>query len=103
MMKNQKGTSPFSALTFEEQQQKWLLWRSQQLNYQDYPMDPAPENANIPSPIQLPDPVMLPQEHPNTYRHSQLDSIYSRHRQAFAHTGIWQSTVREAAHDGSKQ
>ena len=102
-MKNQKGTSPFSALTFEEQQQKWLLWRSQQLDYQEASMDTAPNIAQAPSPIQLPDPVMLPQEHPNTYRHSQLDSIYSRHRQAFARTGVWQSTVREAANDGSKQ
>lgn len=102
-MKNRNGTSPFSALTFEEQQQKWLLWRSQQLDYHAAAPDNAKEEPEKPLPLQLPKPIALPLEHPNTYRHSQLDSIYSRHRQAFAHTGAWQSTVREAAHDGPAQ
>ena len=37
--------SPFAALTWQEQQDRWLAWRSRQLDYQ-----PA---GSVPPPVQL--------------------------------------------------
>ena len=86
------AASPFSALTYQEQQDRWLEWRSRQLDYQPaaekQPTEPAPARKNIPVPrmrqpnMRIAAPV----------RHRELDEVLSRHRQAMRRAGAFQAT-----------
>lgn len=87
------AASPFSALTYQEQQDRWLEWRSRQLDYQ-------PVNARqIPAPPQKPKEEGLPRMRmPNMriaapVRHRELDEVLSRHRKALQQAGAFQATA----------
>ena len=88
------NTSPFSALSYQEQQDRWLEWRSRQLDYK--PVQPE-------QPIQKEPPVQRPEEsrprlrEPNMriaapIRRRELDEVLSRHRQAMKRAGTFQTT-----------
>lgn len=91
-MKNNKDSSPFSALTFEEQQHRWLMWRSQQLEYKRAPIDEKLPSAPLPP---IPIPELRMQDHPSQMqnRHAQLDRVYQKHKQVSQHHLAWQSAV----------
>ena len=71
-------SSSFSQLSYQEQQDRWLEWRSQQLRYQEGKVEEAaPENKN---PAATVPPVVFPQAAPSHHQH--LDQILQRHAQA---------------------
>ena len=92
--------SPFSALTYQEQQDRWLEWRSRQLDYQ--PVEKMQEQNNGAG-------KDLRQEHDNwepvkeaavqwpmlrnpaPTRHGELDKLRSRHAQAARRAGSYQA------------
>lgn len=87
------AASPFSALTYQEQQDRWLEWRSRQLDYQ-------PAGARqVPAPTEKPKEEGLPRMRmPNMriaapVRHRELDEVLSRHRQAMRQAGAFQTTA----------
>lgn len=86
------AVSPFSALTYQEQQDRWLEWRSRQLDYQPapdrQPPDPSPAQKNGGGPgMRLPNMrIAAP------VRHRELDEVLSRHRQAMQRAGTFQAT-----------
>ena len=83
-MSPDKTASPFSALSYQEQQDRWLEWRSRQLDYR-----PADEGDASPSPapaqpLRLPNtPISAPT------RHRELDQVISRHAQAVKRAGTF--------------
>ena len=82
-----KKMSAFSALSFQEQQEKWLSWRSQRLNYE--PAEPLEAPcAQLPAPAARPAlPIYsLP-------RNQTLDHLYQRHASAKKKTGAFTSTT----------
>ena len=87
------AASPFSALTYQEQQDRWLEWRSRQLDYQ-------PANAaRTPNPPDTQKEDGLPRMRlPNMRitapaRHRELDEVISRHRKAMRQAGAFQTTA----------
>ena len=51
MASDPRDQSPFAALTFAQQQDRWREWRSRQLDYQDTPLErPAPAAPAAPVP-----------------------------------------------------
>ena len=98
-MKNIKASSPFSALTFEEQQHQWLMWRSRHLEYTKAPIDEGPNNVPLP-PIPIPD--IRNQDIPlqSQNRHAQLDLIYLKHKQVYQNNLQWQRTVTQSKNFG---
>ena len=86
--------SPFSALTYQEQQDRWLEWRSRQLDYQpanvrQTPAQPEPprEEGGLPR-MRLPNMrIAAP------VRHRELDEVLSRHRQAMRQAGAFRTTA----------
>lgn len=101
-MNQEKGTSPFAALTYQEQQDRWLEWRSRQLDYQ--PVERMAERddteyqeekkATEPSAYVLtmdPPPLKLPYfSNPAPTRHRELDKLRERHAQAVKMAGVYQ-------------
>ena len=91
-MNPEKNESPFAALSFEEQQRRWMEWRSRQLDYrpaQAQAADAPRENPPPRSGLRLPNmPIAAPT------RHSELDQVLSRHRQAAKRAGAYQPTKR---------
>ncbi|MBR1585467.1 MAG: hypothetical protein IJ662_08015 [Clostridia bacterium] len=83
-------TSPFSALSFQEQQDRWLEWRSRQLAFQEGPV--IDSEAAAPSPSALP-PVDLPHWNAAPTRHQNLDHVLSRHDQARKQHGAFQGVT----------
>ncbi|MBR4359550.1 MAG: hypothetical protein IKP32_02920 [Clostridia bacterium] len=80
--------SPFSALSYQEQQDRWLEWRSRQLDYQ--PADRNPSEADP-----FPPTASMPLRMPNMAlaaptRHRELDQVISRHAQALRKAGAFQ-------------
>ena len=87
------AVSPFSALTYQEQQDRWLEWRSRQLDYQPAaagqhtePVS-ASKNGNTPR-MRLPNMRIIA-----PVRHRELDGVISRHRQAMQRAGTFQTTA----------
>ena len=86
--------SPFSALSYQEQQDRWLEWRSRQLDYR-----PAEPQKSIPHEMDKPTPIPQPRlREPNMRidaptRHRELDQVLSRHRQAMKQAGTFQTTA----------
>ena len=77
------GASPFSALTYQEQQDRWLEWRSRQLDYR-----PAAEPPSAGAPrMRLPNMRIS-----SPVRRRELDEVISRHRQALRQAGAFQTT-----------
>lgn len=85
------SSSPFAAMSYQEQQDRWLEWRSRQLDYR--PAGKPQEDQPIPYPSEdtnettLP-PVILPnlrQVAPT--RHKELDKVLARHHQAAKRAG----------------
>ena len=92
---NPSAVSPFSALSYQEQQDRWLEWRSRQLDYRPVSESgqaleapaAAPQQASLP-PMRLPNMrIQAPS------RHRELDQVLIRHRQALRQAGTFQPTV----------
>ncbi len=86
--------SPFSALTYQEQQDQWLAWRSKQLDYQPVSNEPGKQETSRPS---VPQAEMPRLRLPNMRiaaptRHQELDQVINRHRQALKQAGAFQTT-----------
>lgn len=81
-----KAPSPFSALTYQEQQDRWLEWRSRQLDYQEAA---PPSETPAPRDTDFLTPPPLRQTAPT--RHRELDQVLSRHAQALKRAGAFRS------------
>ena len=85
--------SPFSALTYQEQQDRWLEWRSRQLDYRPtaakQPQGKIPEHQNSSKPaMRMPNMrIAAP------VQHRELDEVISRHRKAMRQAGAFQTTA----------
>ncbi|MCI5564324.1 MAG: hypothetical protein MR400_01355 [Clostridiales bacterium] len=85
------AASPFAALTYQEQQERWLAWRSRQLDYKSAETPPA-EPSVPPEPTRPPEPPVPPVRLPYFQqaaptRHQELDRVLSRHAAAVRKTG----------------
>lgn len=86
MHQEKQESSPFAALSYEEQQRRWMAWRSRQLDYQPARESPV-EEAGAPSEA----PLRLPQlRDPAPTQHRELDQVLQRHRQALRRAGAFQ-------------
>jgi len=80
-----RNRSPFSDLSFSEQQEMWRIWRAQKLTYQNIPpetptAEPCPQtSAPLPS---APQPYQPPS-------HKNLDRVHARISAAAARTGAF--------------
>ena len=77
------NTSPFAAMSYQEQQDRWMEWRSRQLEYhaaEEMKQDSAEEKA-LP-PLKMPNMRMA-----EPTRHRELDKVLTRHQQAFRNAG----------------
>ncbi len=87
-MSAHQNESPFAALSFEEQQRRWMEWRSRQLDYRPAEEDqaPAPPSRRLKLPNM---PIAAPT------RHAELDQVLSRHRQAAKKAGAFRSVQKD--------
>ena len=78
-----ENTSPFAALSYQEQQDRWMEWRSRQLEYRaaDEMVPDRTEEKTIP-PLKIPNMRMA-----EPSRHRELDKVLMRHQQAFRRAG----------------
>lgn len=76
-----RSRSPFSELSFSEQQEMWRVWRAQPLEYKEISAK-APEPEILPSPPAPPQPYMPPS-------HKNLDRVHARIAAAAAHAGAF--------------
>lgn len=85
MEKQEERVSPFAASSYREQQDRWLEWRSRQLDFQPAGeiRDEIPQEREIPVPSYS-WPVM---QQPAPTRHRELDKVWERHKQAAGRTG----------------
>ena len=89
-MKEEINASPFSALSYQEQQDRWLEWRSRQLDFRKGPVEMDAKKE--PTSTKMP-PVVLPHAQPAApTRHQNLDQVLSRHSQAVRKAGPFQTT-----------
>lgn len=92
-MKRETAASPFSAQNYKEQQNQWLQWRSEMLQYQAG--SPTRENAKaeILPPVHIPEPVRFPEQMISaaSFSHTQLDSLNARHKAAEKNALNWQT------------
>ena len=91
--------SPFAALSYQEQQDRWLEWRSRQLAYQpvererEKQAERIQKEAAAPAYPQLrePPPLRTPVFNaPAPTRHGELDKLKKRHAQASRQAGVYQ-------------
>jgi len=106
-MNQEKGAaaSPFAALSYQEQQDRWLEWRSRQLDYRkaEEIRDPFEESqppkredppAAYPQ-LKDPPPIQLPNiHHPAPTRHRELDKLWAKHAQAAKRAGQYQAVSK---------
>lgn len=110
MAKEEKNSSPFSALSFQEQQERWLAWRSQHLTFEPLDShltnDAAPvsvsesENRNVGKPVsknaESKSEVSSNQGNPASQgpaiRHGELDRLNARHQSAAKNAVNWYHT-----------
>ena len=81
--------SPFAALTFQEQQEKWRAWRSGHMEYREADLERTVEkepNAGRAAPAAESAPLL---KNAAGTRHQQLDAVLRRHEQARNHTGAF--------------
>lgn len=89
-MKEETHASPFAALSYQEQQDRWLEWRSRQLDFREGPVEE--DEKKEPAVTSVP-PVVLPHVQPAApTRHQNLDQVLSRHSQAVRKAGPFQTT-----------
>lgn len=82
-----RNRSPFSELSFSEQQEMWRMWRAQKLEYKNVPPEPPqPVPAAHASPS-LP-PAPQPYQPPS---HKNLDRVHARISAAAARAGAFTS------------
>lgn len=86
------GTSPFSALTYQEQQDRWLEWRSRQLDYRPAAGKRTLETAAEPPSAGAPRMRLPNMRISSPVRRRELDEVISRHRQALRQAGAFQTT-----------
>ena len=93
--------SPFAALTWQEQQDQWLAWRSRQLDYQPADSEPTTQKPRIPKPQPeawqyqaegLPRMRLPNMRIAAPTRHQELDQVISRHKQALRQAAAFQTT-----------
>ena len=89
-MKTEKqDTSPFAALSFARQQDKWREWRSRQLEYKKAAEEkPLHEEDGT----QETKEVFRPASPAAPTRHRELDRVLARHKTALRHTGQFHTT-----------
>lgn len=87
------AASPFSALTYQEQQDRWLEWRSRQLDYQPAAARRPPEPSAAPKEEGLPRMRLPNMRIAAPVRHRELDEVLSRHRKALRQAGAFQTTA----------
>ncbi len=87
-MSDTPNTSPFAALTYQEQQDRWREWRSRQLIYRS--ADDLPP-VELPASEELPAPAPRPPVVPAPTRHRQLDSVLLKHQSAMKRASTWHS------------
>ena len=84
MEKDKNDASPFAALTYQEQQDRWLEWRSRQLAYEpveaEKPAAPAPLSSDAEEERAPFAPAVVGRPAPS--RHRELDEVLKRHAQA---------------------
>ena len=93
MDQEKASASPFSALTYQEQQDRWLEWRSRQLDYQPANARQAPALPEKPKEEGLPRMRLPNMRIAAPVRHRELDEVLSRHRQAMRQAGAFQTTA----------
>lgn len=76
-----RSHSPFSDLSFAEQQELWRSWRSKPLEYQDFSV-PAPQAETPPPAPPAPQPFTPPS-------HKNLDRVHARISSAMARAGAF--------------
>ena len=83
-----ENTSPFAAMSYQEQQDKWMEWRSRQLEYHaaEEIKEEMTEEKALP-PLKIPNMRMA-----EPTRHRELDKVLTRHQQAFRNAGQFQAT-----------
>ncbi len=91
MEQDKAPASPFSALTYQEQQDRWLEWRSRQLRYQPTaaaaPARPQARDQNGLPPLKTPNMRIAAPA-----RHRELDEVIARHRRALRQSGAFQTS-----------
>lgn len=88
----QENTSPFAAMSYQEQQDRWMEWRSRQLDYR--PVDEPRETGQLPPPEKELPPLTLPNFRAAApTRHGELDKVLERHAMAKKRIGQYQSTA----------
>ena len=93
-MHQDQMASPFSALTYQQQQDRWLEWRSRQLQYHPVTEETAaPEKpADSSPPLRQPPPLQPILPSPAPTRHGELDKLWAKHRQALRQAGQFRIT-----------
>ena len=85
--------SPFSALSYQEQQDRWLEWRSRQLDYRPAePREPIPHETAEPASGTRPRLREPNMRIAAPFRRRELDEVLSRHRRALKQAGAFQTT-----------
>lgn len=103
MAQEKQVLSPFAALSYQEQQDRWLEWRSRQLDYQPAKRkyeemkrheETKKEAASTAYPqLREPPPIQLPYfRNPAPTRHHELDKLRAKHTQAARMAGKFQHT-----------
>lgn len=89
-MSSEKKASPFAALSYQEQQDRWLEWRSRQLEFQEGNVVESKTDQKKSAEPFVP-PVQLPHfQQAAPTRHQNLDQVLSRISQAEKRLGAFQ-------------
>lgn len=96
MTPDPRDQSPFAALSFAQQQDRWREWRSRQLDYQETPLEPISPKPKQETRVSAPPALSLPyfrQAAPT--RHQELDQVLARHALAARRAGAFQPVTSE--------
>lgn len=91
MNQNDRSKSPFSELSFSQQQEQWRMFRAQQLDFQAVESKKKPPRAQQ-RPAEPPAPVLRPLPPPS---HKNLDRVRAQLSAATRHAGVFQPTSTE--------
>ena len=95
MNRDQNAASPFSALSYQEHQDRWLEWRSRQMDFQEGGL--SEDRQKKPADTEMP-PVHLPNFQDSApVRHQNLDAVLSRHARAEKRLSAFRTTGSDAA------
>ena len=93
MSQNDRSKSPFSELSFSQQQEQWRMFRAQQLDFQAVETKAEPPAAAIRRAESIPPaPVLRPLPPPS---HKNLDRVRAQLSAAARHAGAFQPTSTE--------